>query len=96
MNERSGFQYQRLQIVPIWDAGIDIPYFWNIADDKDITFTPRLHSSNEPLYLAEYRQDFAQSSLIVDTGYTEGYKKKGNTKTPGSRTHFFSRFYINY
>ena len=39
-------------------AGIDLPYFWNIAKDKDITFTPRYHASNEPLYLAEYRQDF--------------------------------------
>ena len=34
------------------------------------------HASNEPLYLAEYRQDFALSSLILDAGYTEGYKKK--------------------
>ncbi len=74
-------------------AGIDIPYFWNIANDKDITFTPRFHSSNEPLYLAEYRQDFSKSSLIVDTGYTEGYKKKSNTKTSGARTHFFTKFY---
>ena len=45
------------------------------------------------MYLAEYRQDFSKSSLIVDTGYTEGYKKKSNSKTPGSRTHFFTRFY---
>ena len=45
------------------------------------------------LYLAEYRQDFAKSSLLVDAGYTEGYKKKSNKKTPGSRTHFFTKFY---
>ena len=64
-----------------------------MAKDKDLTFTPRIHSSNEPLYLAEYRQDFSKSSLIVDTGFTEGYKKKSNSKTPGSRTHFFTRFY---
>ena len=38
--------------------GTDVPYFWNISKDKDLTFTPRLHVSNEPLYLAEYRQDF--------------------------------------
>ena len=56
-------------------AGIDLPYFFNLSKDKDITFTPRFHSSNEPLYLVEYRQDFAKSSLIVDAGYTEGYKK---------------------
>ena len=31
--------------------------------------------------------------LIVDTGYTEGYKNKTHTKTPGARTHFFAKFY---
>ena len=77
-------------------AGIDLPYFWNISKDKDITFTPRYHASNEPLYLAEYRQDFAKSFLIMDTGYTEGYKNVSNTKTSGSRTHFFTRFYTSF
>ena len=77
-------------------SGVDLPYFWNIAKDKDITFTPRYHASNEPLYLAEYRQDFSKSSLILDMGYTEGYKNVSNTKTPGSRTHFFTRFYTSF
>ena len=70
-------------------AGIDLPYFWNLAKDKDITFTPRIHSSNEPLYLAEYRQDFAKSSLIVDTGYTEGYKKKSGSKNSRIKNTLF-------
>ena len=96
VNRRSGFLIPTFTNSTNMGVGIDIPYFWNIADDKDITFTPRVHSSNEPLYLLEYRQDFAQSSLIVDTGYTEGYKKKSNTKTPGARTHFFSRFYTSF
>ncbi len=96
VNRRSGFLIPTLSNSTNMGAGIDIPYFWNIANDKDITFTPRFHSSNEPLYLAEYRQDFAKSSLIVDTGYTEGYKKKSNTKTPGARTHFFTKFYKSF
>ena len=75
-------------------AGIDIPYFWNISKDKDITFTPRIQASHQPLYLAEYRQDFAKSSFITDIGYTEGYKKKTNSKTPGSRSHFFLNFIL--
>ena len=73
-----------------------MPYFWNISKDKDITFTPRFHASNEPLYLAEYRQDFFK--IFFDNspqGYTEGYKKS-NTRTPGSRTHFFTRFYTTF
>ena len=29
-------------------------------------------------------------------GYTEGYKNVSNTKTPGARTHFFTRFYTSF
>ena len=93
VDRRSGFLVPTFTNSNNMGAGIDIPYFWNIADDKDITFTSRMHSSNEPLYLAEYRQDFAKSSLIVDTGYTEGYSKKTNEKSPGTRTHIFTKFY---
>ena len=93
VERRSGFLIPTFTNSTNMGAGIEIPYFWNLAKDKDITFTPRLHSSNEPLFLAEYRQDFLNSSLIVDTGYTEGYKEKANAKTPGSRTHFFTKFY---
>ena len=93
VDRRSGFLIPTFSNSTNMGAGIDLPYFWNIAKDKDITFTTRMYSSNEPLYLAEYRQDFLKSSLIVDGGYTEGYKKKSNSKTPGSRTHLFTRFY---
>ena len=93
VDRRSGFLIPTFTNSTTMGSGIDLPYFWNIAKDKDITFTPRMHTSNEPLYLTEYRQDFAKSSFIVDTGYTEGYTKKSNTKTPGSRTHIFTRFY---
>ena len=93
VDRRSGFLIPTFTNSTNVGAGIEIPYFWNIAKDKDITFTPRLHASNNPLFLTEYRQDFAKSYLILDTGYTEGYKKKTNSKTPGSRSHFFAKFY---
>ncbi len=95
VNRRSGFLIPTFANSTNMGVGIDIPYFWNISKDKDITFTPRFQASNEPLYLAEYRQDFAKSSLITDVGYTEGYKKKSNSKTSGSRSHFFSKFYTS-
>tara|TARA_Y100000992_G_scaffold301754_1_gene273495 strand:+ start:119 stop:2458 length:2340 start_codon:yes stop_codon:yes gene_type:complete len=93
VSRRSGFLIPTFINSTNMGTGIDLPYFFNLGKDKDITFTPRLHSSNEPLYLAEYRQDFEKSFLIVDTGFTEGYKKKSGSKTPGSRTHFYSKFY---
>ncbi len=96
VDRRSGFLVPTFSNNTNMGSGIDIPYFWNISNDKDVTFTPRFHSSNEPLYLAEYRQDFAKSFLIVDGGYTKGYKNKSNKKTPGTRTHFFTKFYKSF
>jgi LPS-assembly protein len=72
-----------------------VPYFLNIADDRDLTITPKLYLNENPLMLAEYRQDFKNSSLIVDAGYTAGYKKKDNKKTSGGRSHFFANFNKN-
>lgn len=95
VDRRSGFLIPTFINSTNVGGGVQIPYFWNIAKDKDVTFTPRLHTSNNPLFLAEYRQDFAKSSLILDAGYTEGYKKKTNLKTPGSRSHLFGKFYKN-
>ena len=95
VDRRSGFLIPTFINSTNVGGGVQIPYFWNIAKDKDVTFTPRLHTSNNPLFLAEYRQDFAKSSLILDAGYSEGYKKKTNLKTPGSRSHLFGKFYRN-
>jgi len=71
-------------------TGFGTPYFWNIANDKDLTLTPKLYLNENPLLLAEYRQAFKNSFLIVDTGYTQGYKKKDAKKTNGGRAHFFA------
>ncbi len=73
-------------------AGFATPYFWNIAKNKDLTLTPKLYPNENPLLLAEYRQDFANSFLIVDTGYTQGYKKNDNKKSDGGRAHFFANY----
>ena len=80
VDRKSGFLIPTITNSTNMGAGLELPYFWNIANDKDITFTPKFHASNKPLYLAEYRQDFALSSLILDAGYSEGYKKNQITK----------------
>ncbi len=96
VKRRSGFLVPTFANSSNVGFGTDIPYFWNIANDRDMTFTPRLYADNNPLFLAEYRQDFAKSFLILDSGYTEGYKKKTNTKTPGSRSHIFAKLYTAF
>ena len=46
--------------------------------------------------MGEYRQAFANSNLILDMGYTEGYKNTTSKKISGDKSHFFTRFTKNF
>tara|TARA_B100000780_G_C21121355_1_gene454276 strand:- start:251 stop:2590 length:2340 start_codon:yes stop_codon:yes gene_type:complete len=92
VKRRSGLLPPSLTNSTTLGSGIVAPYFWNMGNDRDITFTPKLYASENPLMLAEYRQDFEKSFLIVDAGYTQGYKKKNIRKTKGGRAHLFANF----
>jgi LPS-assembly protein len=97
VKRKSGLLVPTLTTSTSLGSGFSIPYFWNISKDRDLTFSPRMYLNENPLMLAEYRQDFRKSFLIVDTGYTRGYKKTNNgKKTDGGRAHFFSRFNMNF
>jgi len=71
-------------------AGFGLPYYWTIAHDKDLTFTPKMYEKENVLFLSEYRQAFRNAFLTLDTSYTEGYKNTSATKTKGSRNHIFA------
>ncbi|MDA7606532.1 hypothetical protein N8726_02910 [Pelagibacteraceae bacterium] len=96
VKRRSGLLAPSLSSSNTVGSGINIPYFWNIGNDRDITFTPKLYLNENPLFLTEYRQDFKKSFLIVDTGYTKGYKKVDDKKSSGGRAHFFAKFNKNF
>jgi LPS-assembly protein len=96
VKRRSGLLAPGLSNSTTLGSGLAIPYFWNIAMDKDLTFTPKLYPQENPLFLTEYRQDFVNSFLLVDAGYTQGYKKKSNKKSDGGRAHFFSNYIKNF
>jgi len=75
--------------------GTQLPYYWAISHDKDLTFTPKIYGSENMLYLNEYRHAFKNAFLTLDTSYTEGYKSTSTTKTGGSRNHLFAELDIN-
>ena len=92
VDRRSGLLAPALTNSSTLGSGFSLPYFLNLANDRDLTLTPKIYLNENPLLLGEYRQDFKNSFLFIDAGYTPGYKKKSNTKTDGSRLHFFSKF----
>ena len=61
------------------------PYFFAIADNKDLTFSPRFYSNKKFLFQTEYRQAYLNSNHISDFSFfRENSKSKKN--------HFFYKF----
>jgi len=75
--------------------GSATPYYWAISKNKDITFTPKIYTKENPLFLSEYRQAFRNGFLTLDTSYHEGYNNTSLTKTSGSRNHIFANLDFN-
>ena len=93
---RSGFLNPSFSDSKNLGMGFEMPYFWDINEDKDFTLTGKIFSSEHPLFLGEYRQAFNNSNLIFDFGYTEGYKNTNTVKKAGAKSHFFSKFVKNF
>jgi len=71
---------------------IQIPYFFAISENKDLTITPIYYFEQHPLLLTEYREIFKNGDFSFEGGITQGYKKTNQTYTSGSRSHLF----VNY
>ncbi len=71
--------------------GINIPYYFNLGNNKDFTFTPRFYANENPLLNSEYRHNFKNSDLRLYFGFSEGYKNKSNKKLAGSKKYLFSK-----
>ena len=80
VKRRSGFLVPSYSDTKNLGAGINIPYFWALDNDKDLTIKNKLFVKEHPLFLGEYRQAFLNSDLTLDFGYTGGYKKVLVTK----------------
>ena len=96
VKRRSGFLVPSYSDTKNLGAGINIPYFWALDNDKDLTIKNKLFVKEHPLFLGEYRQAFLNSDLTLDFGYTGGYKKESSNKKKGDKSHFFSKFKKNY
>ena len=77
-------------------AGVSIPFFWSVNNDKNFTVTSKLFVNENPLFVGEYHQAFKNSNFLTDFGYTEGYKNTSRTKKAGEKSHFFSKFIKNF
>ena len=85
VKRRSGFLIPSIKNSSNSNNFLNLPYFHVIADNKDITFSPRLYTDEKFLLQSEYRQKNSQSNHIVDFSFYS--EKSGNSKS-----HFFYEF----
>ena len=96
VDRRTGFLAPSFTNSKNLGGGLSIPYYWDLNKDKDLMVTSKLFNKENPLFLSEYRQAFEESNIILDFGYTEGYKNTDKKKLSGEKSHFFSSFVKNF
>ena len=95
VKRRSGFLNPSFGNSTNLGRSLRLPYFLAIDKDKDFTLNTRIFTSENPLYLGEYRQVFKNSKAIIDLGFTEGFKKTSGTKK-GDKSHIFTKFFHSF
>ena len=75
---------------------IKIPYFYPLSESADLTVSPVHYFKQNPLLLGEYRERFKNGDLVIEGGYTQGYKKVTSTQTDGSRNHLYGNINLNF
>mgnify|MGYP001206135479 CR=1 FL=1 len=82
VKRKSGFLVPTVKNSTNSENYLTLPYFHVISENKDLTFSPRLYSSDQFLFQTEYRKVSANSSSISDFGiFTE--------KNKDTKNHFF-------
>ncbi len=69
VKRQSGFLIPSFSTSNNYSNYINIPYFHAIAENRDITVSPRLYSNNNFLIQSEFRQVNKNSSHIIDLSY---------------------------
>ena len=88
VDRRSGFLPPTFSDSKNLGAGVSVPYFWAVRNDKNLTITNKLFVDEHPLFLGEYHQALSNSNFLTDFGYTKGYKNTSDTKKSGNKSTF--------
>ncbi len=95
VKRQSGFLIPKLSETNTLGTSLQIPYFKVIADNKDLTFTPRLYADGSSILQSEYREERKKSSHILDFSiFTE--KSLNIFDNEDQKNHFFSNSIFNY
>ena len=89
VKRQTGFLVPRLQDNSTTGLSLKLPYFIAVAENKDITFSPRFFNDDKLLLQSEFRQKNKKSDHIADFSQFVSNDK-------GSKGHLFYNFKKNY
>ncbi|MDA7810881.1 organic solvent tolerance protein [Candidatus Pelagibacter sp.] len=95
VKRQSGLLKPRLEGSDLLGAGIHIPYFYVISDDKDLTIKPRFYDDGKYVLQNEYRQKTKKTTTIADFSLTKGFRSNTDDDQKDSRTHLFIKTYVD-
>lgn len=90
VKRKSGFLFPVASYSSIYGFGVDVPYYWALAPDYDLTFTPRLMSRQGVMGRAEWRQRLIDGAYSIRaTGLYQldkgAFQRDDTSLTPGYR-----------
>tara|TARA_B100000787_G_scaffold161530_1_gene141430 strand:+ start:2830 stop:5304 length:2475 start_codon:yes stop_codon:yes gene_type:complete len=94
VKRQSGFLKPSLGSSTALGESVYTPYFWAIAEDKDMTFKPRAFGTDKYVLQSEYRQETKRSNTIMDFSLARGHDSSSSDKGD-NRSHFFSKTNVN-
>ena len=83
VNKRSGFLMPTIETDNNLGEKFSIPYFFNIAGNRDITFTPSLQSQANNFYSINYRELNDFGTINIDSSIDD------NDDNKGTKNHIF-------
>ena len=86
VKRQSGFLMPTIENSSTLGSSLNIPYYTVLADNKDLTISPRLYTGEKILLQSEYRQVNAKSNHILDLSLVTEKSADSNSKS-----HFFSK-----
>jgi LPS-assembly protein len=85
VSRRSGFLVPAFSFKNAYGFGVQVPYFWNLAPNYDITFRPLLTTKQGIVPRAEWRHRLANGQYYIDAAGV--YQLDANEPPPGD-THW--------
>jgi LPS-assembly protein len=90
VKRQSGFLTPSVTNSSLLGNGVNLPYYFALAEHKDATLIPKIYADENPVIQTEYRHVTKNSYSILDASFNQGYKKTSNKNTAGSRNHIFA------